>query len=110
LTLGGIDGAMITLDQKTPTQTYRVRLEANAGAGYRRELHRAVVDALHRGDRRVVVDCASWAHLDLILLSALVNCATTCRDEGAEFQLENLDRQLRTTIEALGLAGRLELH
>jgi anti-anti-sigma regulatory factor len=100
---------MITPQQADVGSTYRVRLLDRATLEYRRTLPRTVQDALHRGDRRVVVDCSSWAKFDLFLLSALVNCASVCHGEGAEFELENLSHDIRSTIEALGLASRLHL-
>jgi anti-anti-sigma regulatory factor len=89
--------------------TYRIELDGNPDLSYRRRLRKEVESALGRGDRRVVVDCASWSHLDLIVLSALVNCAKACDEEGAEFELENLDGCMRSRIVALSLGHRLGL-
>ena len=89
--------------------TYRIELRSSPDASYRRQLRTEVEGALERGDRRVVVNCATWLQLDLIVLSALVNCAKACDEEGAEFELENLDATMRSRIVALSLGHRLGL-
>lgn len=99
---------MIATSQTTAT-TFRIELERQPTQSYRRELPLRVSDALRRGDRRVVVDCSAWSQLDLIVLSALVSCARRCDEEGAEFELENLDGTMRTRILALSLGERLRL-
>ena len=91
------------------SNTYRIDLNASPDPSYRRQLRKDVEGALSRGDRRVVVNCASWSQLDLIVLSALVNCAKACDEEGAEFELENLDGGMRTRIIALSLGRHLGL-
>jgi hypothetical protein len=101
---------VISDHQQLDIPTYHLRLQANAGSAYRRELPKTVVSALQRGDRKVIIDCEAWLQLDLILLSALVNCAKVCCDRGAQFELENLGGEMRAKIEALGLAQRLQLH
>lgn len=101
---------VIATTHDSEISTYRLRVERPASAQYRRELPQTVVEALQRGDRRVIVDCATWSQLDLIVLSALVNCARVCCDAGAEFELENLECTMRSRIVALGLAERLRLH
>lgn len=89
--------------------TFRITLEGHPDQAYRRELPLRVADALRRGDRRVVIDCAAWSQLDLIVLSALVSCARHCDEEEAEFELENLDGTMRSRILALRLGDRLRI-
>jgi len=75
----------------------------------RKELQRVVVDAVESGSRRVVLDCESLSDLDLMLVSTLLNCATTCSEHGADFCVENLRDDLRLRIAALRLDGRIGL-
>jgi anti-anti-sigma regulatory factor len=100
---------VIASHPETVPSFYRIRFQADPRIGYRREVRRRVAAALDRGERGIVVDCSSWSDLDLILLSALVDCATICEERGADFELENLTNELRARIEALHLGDRLHL-
>ena len=64
---------------------------------------------MDRGQSRIVVDCAAWRQLNLMLLSALVACADACADRDTMFELLNLSDDMRHKIEALRLADRLGL-
>jgi len=65
------------------------------------------VAAVDAGVNRVVIDCSEWADLDLMVLSSLVACATTCSEKGVEFELENLGAAVRSGVHALHVADRL---
>lgn len=84
-----------------------IRLPAIPHASYRRTLQQRVRDALDQGRDRVVIDCRAWEELDLIVLSALVDCAGACVEKGVSFELSNLRRELRARIQSLLLAERL---
>jgi hypothetical protein len=100
---------MLVNPQQQAATSYRIQLQSNASQEYRRELRHGVATALSQGQRRIVVDCESWSDLDLVLLSALVNCAKACSEFGAFFELQNLRSDLRSRIDALHLADRLGL-
>lgn len=86
---------------------YRLRLTDGRAADDRRRLRNLVSEALQQGKRRVIVDCEEMSDLDLMLLSALLTCATTCTSHAAQFELANLRSDLRSRIEALQLASSL---
>ncbi len=66
-----------------------------------RRLYLTVLDALDRGESRVVMDCSSWESLDIRLLSSLVHCARKCGERGASFELLNVRGSLRACIQTL---------
>ena len=74
-----------------------------------RDLRTRVDQALLRGERHVVVDCKAWKQLDLRMLSALIQCASTCREHGASFEIANISNELRADVRALQLNERLGL-
>jgi len=74
-----------------------------------RDLRARVRHALQRGERHVVVDCTAWNQLDLSMLSALIQCASTCREHGASFEIANISNELRADVRALQLNERLGL-
>jgi anti-anti-sigma regulatory factor len=100
---------VIATNSQTHPQTCRIAIAGDRAVGYRRELRIRVLDALERGERHIVVDCLALSDVDLLLLSALVDCAATCGEQKAQFQLENLRVDLKSRIDALRLAGRLGL-
>ncbi len=67
----------------------------------------SVNQALDGGDRHVVIDCAEWMQLDLGMLSTVIQCASRCRERGADFELINLSDELRRAVYDLLLANRL---
>lgn len=67
----------------------------------------SVKQALDVGDRHVVIDCAEWIQLDLGMLSTVIQCASRCRERGADFELVNLSDELRRAVHDLLLATRL---
>jgi anti-anti-sigma regulatory factor len=87
----------------------RIRIEASPTAVERRALQQQANEALLRGERRIVMDCSSWTHFDLVVLSTLVRVAGDCQDQGVEFELENLNTDMSNRIEALRIADRLGL-
>ena len=88
---------------------FRIHLEPKVTVAYRRDLRHGVDAALQAGSRSVIVDCAAWSELDLILLSALMDCAKLCDEQGAGFELENLRADLKSRIGVLRLDGHLRL-
>jgi anti-anti-sigma regulatory factor len=89
--------------------TYRLKITDVVAVQWRKELHRIVVDAVENGSRRVVLDCESLSDLDLMVVSTLLNCATTCSERGADFYLENLRDDLQLRIAALQLNRRIQV-
>ena len=87
----------------------QIHLVGDFDDGYRRFLRSAILAALDRGHRQVVVDCDAWKRLDLGVLSALIHCAKACAVRGASFELVNLDGHVRDDIIALRLERRLGL-
>lgn len=100
---------MIATNFEATHSAYRVSLQAKPGLAYRRELRHGIGQAVDQGKRSIVVDCSSWQELDLILLSALVDCAAVCDERGVSFELEHLAEDLRSRIDALRLSERLGL-
>jgi anti-anti-sigma regulatory factor len=88
----------------------QIHLVGDFDDGYRRFLRSAILAALDRGHRQVVVDCDAWKRLELGLLSALIHCAKACAVRGASFELVNLAKELRSDIDALRLTRRLGLY
>jgi anti-anti-sigma regulatory factor len=88
---------------------FAIRLPATSPVAFRRTLRARVDQALGDGREGIEVDCATWSDLDLIMLSALVACASACGERGVRFELVNLRRELRERIEALRLDERLGL-
>jgi anti-anti-sigma regulatory factor len=88
----------------------QIRLVRDFDDGYRRFLRSAILAALDRGHRQVVVDCDEWKRLDLGVLSALIHGAKACAIRGASFELVNLAKELQSDIAALRLTGRLGLY
>jgi anti-anti-sigma regulatory factor len=86
-----------------------MKLNADLRHSERRQFRASVIEALCRGDRDVVVDCSEWRQLDLLMLSALVDCAELCAAQNAEFALDNLAADVRSRIVALSLGSRLGL-
>jgi anti-anti-sigma regulatory factor len=74
-----------------------------------RDLRTQVRQALHEGDRHLVVDCEGWNQFDLNVLSSLIQCASACREHGASFEIENMSNDIRENVRDLQLAGRLGL-
>jgi anti-anti-sigma factor len=91
------------------TSSYHVEVARDVETGYSRSLRASVVQALERGRSSIVVDCSDWQQLDFSVLSALIQCANACRARGATFEVVNLSRSMRTSIEALRLDRRLGL-
>jgi hypothetical protein len=91
------------------SDTYCLRLEREFKATHRRRLPHLVANAVGQGTEKVVIDCASWTTLDLMLLSSLLTCAAVCDDAGVQFELHNVADGLHRRIEALGLGSRLKL-
>jgi len=87
----------------------RIKLESNRSPMYRRGLRERVTGALEEGLQHVIIDCSSWADLDLLMLSAVVGCANACRERGAYFRIENLRTSLHSEIASLHLAERIGL-
>ncbi len=89
--------------------SYHVEVGHELETGYSRALRSSVVEALEGGRSAIVVDCAGWRELDFGVLSALIQCANTCRSRGATFEVVNLSREMQASIRALRLDGRLGL-
>jgi hypothetical protein len=90
------------------TQAFLVPIDPHAGTA-RRELPRVVGDAIERGARHIVMDCAEWDSPDVVMLSTLMRCAQLCATQGAGFQLANLDGSMHDTLRELRLTSRLGL-
>ena len=88
----------------------QIHLVGDFDDGYRRFLRSAILSALDRGHRQVVVDCNAWKRLDLGVLSALIHGAKACAIRGVTFELVNLGKELRSDIDALRLTSRLGLY
>jgi anti-anti-sigma regulatory factor len=103
------EAVVISTSSDTMQSAFRIRLEPKQNVAYRRDLRHGIGNALESGSRRVIVDCSAWSELDLIFLSALVDCAKLCDEQGAEFEVENLHADLRSRIGALRMDGHLRL-
>lgn len=79
-------------------------------ARHARVLRASVQESLQNGDRHLVFDCAAWSEIDVSMLSSLIRCAAACRDHGVQFEVENVSREMRERVRALGLNERLGIH
>jgi anti-anti-sigma regulatory factor len=70
---------------------------------------RSLLEALDQGRRHVIVDCEEWKKLDLMLISALVQCAQAFANQGAQFELANLTPEMRANVRELRLQRRLKV-
>jgi anti-anti-sigma regulatory factor len=87
----------------------RVRLEIPVPlAGKPRDEFRARLrQALTRDDIHLIFDCAASTDIDVRLVSALVQCASECRERGASFEITNIRSEVRSHILACRLQDRL---
>ena len=99
---------MATAVQPTESST-RFEIPRSFNRHQARELRGQVQRALRRGARSLIVDCGAWSTLDLSMLSALIQCATACREYGASFEVANLSSDLVGGVRELQLGGRLGL-
>jgi anti-anti-sigma regulatory factor len=88
---------------------YRIRLESTMSVGARRALKRQIFEAVRTGVSRVLVDCSPWSQFDLMAVSALLNCAAVCREQGVEFELENVADDMKMRIAGLRVQSWGEL-
>lgn len=100
---------MISLAPQSQTSCYLVTVPSDDNAQYGRAVWDDVAGALERGERHVVVDCAAWHRLDLRFLSALVRCARACGEQGAVFELMNVQEHVRADLRQLRLDSRVGL-
>jgi anti-anti-sigma regulatory factor len=91
------------------TQSYLVPVDPRAATASRRQLRHVVGDALERGERHIVMDCAELDGPDVVMLSTLMRCAELCAHQGAGFQLTNLNVSVHDTLRELKLTTRLGL-
>jgi anti-anti-sigma regulatory factor len=103
------EAVVIATSYETST-VFSIRLPAIPNSANRRTLRSRVGEALDEGKNRIVIDCAAASELDLMVVSALVDCAGACVEKGVSFELLNLRRELRMRIQALLLAERLGIH
>src|SRR5262245_36219559 len=88
---------------------HHVSIEPNSSPVSARRLGRNILAALEEGRRHVVVDCAHWQHLDVVLLSSLVNCFRVFTSQGATIELVNLSDEMQSNLRELRLHHRLSL-
>ena len=94
---------------RTYAKSFNVELPGEVNESYRRGLQSDILRALENGERRVVIDCDAWRRLDLPLLSTLIQCAKSCDNQGAMFEIVNITPEMRACIKALRLHDRLGL-
>ena len=87
----------------------RFTIPSSVSPGHAKELRSLVRRALRQGDRRLTVDCQDWETLDLNVLSSLIQCASSCREHGASFEVANVCSEIRADVRALRLDDRLGL-
>lgn len=85
----------------------RFEIPKTRASQYGRDLRSDVRHALQHGDRHMVVDCEAWNELDLNTLSSLIQCASACREQGAQFEVTNMSTNIRAAVRALHLNERL---
>jgi anti-anti-sigma regulatory factor len=95
---------MIAIASETLPSSLILQIESHASRRSRNILRQSVTEALTRGVRRVVIDCAAWCEFDLLLVSAMVHCAKECEASAATFELVNVDHQISARIRALRLS------
>ena len=100
---------MLLNNTQTATQAYLVPIVPSAATTGRRQLRSVVSEALDRGERNIVMDCADWNSPDVVMMSTLIGCAQLCATQGAGFQLKNVDVSVHDTLRDLRLASRLGL-
>lgn len=67
--------------------------------GNRHELKQKVLDALEKGEKKIVVDFSNTGYIDSSGLGVLVSLAKKLREEGGELLLAGLNPDLRTLFE-----------
>ena len=94
---------------RSSTRSFNVELSGEFNESYRRSLQSDILRALESGERHVVINCDAWRQLDLPLLSTLIQCAKSCDNQGAMFEIVNITPEMRACIKALRLHDRLGL-
>ncbi len=98
---------MATAAYSLPT---RFQIPRAHTARHAKALRASVHESLQHGDRHLVFDCEAWSELDVSMLSSLIQCAAACRENGAQFEVENVSREMKERVRALGLVERLGIH
>jgi anti-anti-sigma regulatory factor len=76
----------------------------------RAELRASLRQALARDDIHVIFDCAASTQLDVRMVSALIQCASECRERGATFEVANMPSEVRAHILACRLEERVGMN
>lgn len=67
--------------------------------GNRQDLKNLIHDALERGGRKFVIDCAKTGYIDSSGLGALVSMARKVRETGGELRIAALNEDLQSLFE-----------
>jgi anti-sigma B factor antagonist len=85
--------------RKDPAGVWVVSVDGQLIVSNRHELKEKVLDAMHAGARKVLVDFTSTGYIDSSGLGALVSLAKKLREVGGELRLAGLNEDLRTLFE-----------
>jgi hypothetical protein len=93
------------LNATAAKRSVRLEIPVLIAGQTRDKLRASLREALARDDIHLVFDCAASSQLDVVrIVSALVQCASECRERGATFEVANVPSEVRSHI----LACRLE--
>lgn len=85
--------------RKDPRGVVVIGVDGQLIVGNRQELKQKVLEALEKGERKVVVDFSNTGYIDSSGLGALVSLSKKIRDAGGELRLAGLNEDLKTLFE-----------
>jgi anti-anti-sigma regulatory factor len=91
----------------TSHDPYEVQLKTSLGRDQRDQLRDEVLSALANGWHHVIVDCAGLTHIDVGVVSTLIQCARMCFEHNAYFALSNVGDEVSDSLRALRLEHRV---
>jgi anti-anti-sigma regulatory factor len=91
----------------THKESVRLEIPVPFAGKPRDELRARLRQVLKRDDIHVILDCGASTQLDVRMVSALVQCASECRERGASFEIANIRSEVRSHILACRLQDRV---
>ena len=91
-------------------RSVRLEIRLPIAGQTRDDLRSSLRQALARDDIHLIFDCAASTQLDVRMVSALIQCASECRERGATFEVANMPSEVRSHILACRLEERVGMH
>ncbi|GBD33013.1 MAG: anti-sigma factor antagonist [Gemmatimonadales bacterium] len=85
--------------RKDPRGVVVIGVDGQLIVGNRHELKQKVLEALERGERKLLVDFSNTGYIDSSGLGALVSLSKKIRESGGELKLAGLNEDLKTLFE-----------